>query len=95
MERSDDLGEALLDGHPACVASDEFFDAAVGVVGDDDGGGVAAQPGDDQLTHGGGVVRQAGGRFVDSGPVVAPGAVQGDRLVVGRAQAVDVAQQGG
>ena len=50
MEGADDLGEALLDGHPAGVAGDELFGGGMGVVGDDDGGRVAAQSGEDELT---------------------------------------------
>ena len=37
VERFDDVGEALFDGHPPCVALDEFFRAG-GVVPDVVGG---------------------------------------------------------
>ena len=45
----DDLGEALLDGHPPGVLLDQGFGLDVVVVGDDDGGRLAAQAGDDEL----------------------------------------------
>ena len=62
-------------------------DGGVVVVGDDHGGGVAAQAGDDELADGAGVAGQGdGGVLVDAGPVVRAGPVQGDRLVVGRGQ---------
>ena len=41
-ERLDDLGKALFDGHPAGVVLYERFGLDGGVVGDDNGGGVAA-----------------------------------------------------
>jgi hypothetical protein len=49
VEGLDDLGEALFDGHPPGVAGDQGLDAGVGVVGDDHGGGVAAEAGDNEL----------------------------------------------
>ena len=58
VEGADDLGEALLDGHPAGVVGDQGLVVQVVVVGDDDGGGVAAQAGDDELPHGAGVAGQ-------------------------------------
>ena len=42
-ERADDLGQPLLDGHPPCVLADQVADRGVVVVGDDDGGLVAAE----------------------------------------------------
>ena len=70
VERADDLGEALLDGHPAGVAGDQLAGGGLAVVGDDDGGGVAAQSGDDELPQVGAVVLQVHGGFVHAGPVV-------------------------
>src|SRR5664279_1628175 len=58
VERFDDVGEALFDGHPPCIALDEFFRAGGVVVGDDDGGGFAAESGHDELPDGAGVVGQ-------------------------------------
>jgi len=95
VEGPDDLGEALFDGHPARVAFDELLGAGVGVVGDDDGGRVATQPGDDELPQGAAVVLQVHGGFVHAGPVVLAGPVQGDRLVVRRGEGVDVADERG
>ena len=39
----DDLGEPLLDGHPAGVVRDKGLGGDLGVVGDDGGGLIAAQ----------------------------------------------------
>ena len=84
VERSDDLCEALFDGHPAGVALDELFRRGGVVVGDDDGGGFAAEAGDDELPDGAGVVGQVdAGGFVDFRFVVGAGPVQGDRCEVG------------
>jgi hypothetical protein len=41
----DDLGEALLDGHPSGVSLDQGPGGDLVVVGDDDGGLIAAQAG--------------------------------------------------
>ena len=49
VEGADGLGEALFDVHPAGVSLDELFGAGDAVVGDDDGGGVAAEAGDDRV----------------------------------------------
>ena len=66
------------------------------VVGDDDGGRVAAQSGDDELADGAGVAGQRHrGVLVDAGPVVGSGPVQRDGLVVRAGQAVDAVHQGG
>ncbi len=81
VEGSDDLGEALLDGHAAGIAGDERLCRGVGVVGDDDGGRVAAQSGDDELAQDAEILRQPDGGLVYSGSVVAAGSVQGDRRV--------------
>ena len=40
---------ALFDGHPPGVLGHERTGLDLAVVGDDDGGGVAAQAGDDEL----------------------------------------------
>ena len=61
VEGPDGFGEALFDVHPAGVSLDELFDAGGAVVGDDDGRGVPAESGDDELPDGAGVVRQGGG----------------------------------
>ena len=96
VEGADDLGEALFDGHPPGVVADQGLDRQVVVVGDDHGGGVAAESGDDELPHGAGVVGQpdAGG-LVHFRPVVLSGPVQGDggEVVVG--EGVDVSDQRG
>jgi hypothetical protein len=80
--KADDLGEPLLDGHPAGVLLDDGPGGHLVVVGDDDGGGVASQAGDDQLADGAGVGGQRHGRgFVYPGPGLlaeVAGPVQGD-----------------
>ena len=92
----DDLGEALLDGHPAGVVPDQGLGGDAGVVGDDDGGRVAAQAGDDELADGAGVAGQLhGGVLVDFGPAVRAGPVQDHGLVVAGCQAVDALDQAG
>jgi hypothetical protein len=57
-EGADDLGQVLFDGHAAGVVADQGLVAGLVVVGDDDGGLVVAQAGDDQLADGAGVVRE-------------------------------------
>src|ERR1039457_691144 len=95
-ERLDDLGEALLDGHPAGVLLDQRLGGDGLVVGDDDGGGLASQAGDDQLADGAGVFGEFHGRvFVHPGLVVAAGPVQGDLLEVGAGEGADLPHQGG
>jgi hypothetical protein len=95
-ERADDLGQPLLDGHPPGVLADQRPGLDLVVVGDDDGGLVAAQAGDDELADGAGVAGQRdGGVLVDARPVVGSGPVQRHGLVVGAGQAVDVPHQGG
>ena len=90
-ERADDLGEALFDGHPPRVVLDQRLDRLVGVVGDDDGGGVAAEAGDDQLADGAGVVGQLHtGHLVHLRGGVLAGAVQRDRGVRGGGDAADL-----
>src|SRR6266540_3554033 len=94
-EGADDLGQALFDGHAAGVLGDQGLEAGVAVVGDDDRGRLVAQPGDDELADGAGVVRQWDrGVLVDLGLVVGAGPVQGHGLKVGAVKAVDVADQG-
>ena len=61
----------------------------LGVVGDDHGGGVAAEAGDDELAHGAGVVRSA--RTVDSctrGRLCGPGRSRVIGLVVAGVRAL-------
>ncbi len=48
-EGADDLSQALLDGHAAGVLVDQVPDGGLVLIGDDDGGGVAAEAGDDEL----------------------------------------------
>src|SRR5262249_15057598 len=85
------FGKALLDGHAPRIVFDERFDSAVVIVGDDGGGRVAAQAGDDELADGPGVFRQFHpGGLVDAGPGVLAGAVQGDRNEGGGFQAGDL-----
>ena len=80
-ERLDDLGEALLDGHPAGVVPDQRLGGDLLVVGDEDGGGLAAQAGDDELADGARVAGQLdSGVFVDLGPVVGPDRFRGTVL---------------
>jgi len=57
----------LFDGHPAGVVLDQGFDGQVVVVGDDDGGRVAPEAGDDELADGAGVAGEPGAGFVDAG----------------------------
>src|SRR5262249_16087199 len=93
-ERADDLGEPLFDGHPAGVPGDEVPGGDLVVVGDDDGGVVPAQAGDDELADGGGVAGELdGGVLVHAGPVVRAGPVQGDGGEARRGQAGDVGAQ--
>ena len=63
-ERLDDLGEALFDGHPAGVVRDQGPGGDLLVIGDQHGGRVAAQAGDDQLADGAGVAGQRHGRVL-------------------------------
>ena len=68
----DDLRQPLLDGHAAGVLLHQCPGLDLVVVGDDDGGGVAAQAGDNELADGAGVAGEFhGGVLVDAGPVVA------------------------
>src|SRR5215472_3466473 len=61
-ERSDDLGQPQLDGHPPGIPGDQVPEGGgLLLVGDDHGGLVAAQAGDDQLADGAGVAGQAHG----------------------------------
>jgi hypothetical protein len=70
VEGPDGFGEALFDVHPAGVSLDELFRGGGPVVGDDDGGGVPAEAGDDELPDGAGVVRQGDGFVDDAGSLV-------------------------
>src|SRR5664280_2099765 len=95
VEGLDDLGEALFDGHASGVVLDQGLGGEVVVVGDDDGGRVAAESGDDELAHGFGIVRQSGVGFVHPGSVVSAGPVQGDGGEVGAGEGVDLVDQCG
>jgi hypothetical protein len=66
------------------------------VVGDDDGGLIAAQAGDDELADGAGVAGElhAGG-FGDLGLVVPAGPADGDLLEVLAGQGADLADEAG
>jgi hypothetical protein len=78
------------------VALDERLGGDVVVVRDDDGGLFAAEAGDDEVANGAGVGGQSDGSGLrDLGPVMRAGPVQGDVLVVGAGQGVDVPDQGG
>ena len=75
-QNADDLGEPVLDGHAAGVLVDEVAGGDLGVVGDDDGGLVAAEAGDDELADGAGVAGEPDGfLLVDPGAVVRAGPV--------------------
>jgi hypothetical protein len=82
----------LFDRHPAGVLADQFLEAGVVFVGDDDRGGVPAEAGDDELADGAGVAGQRDGLvLVDFWLVVRAGPVQRDRPEVGWGEGVDVA----
>ncbi|MFE5709076.1 hypothetical protein [Rhodococcus koreensis] len=96
MEGLDDLGESLFDGHPSGVVLDQRLGGQVVVVGDDDGGRVAAEAGDDELPHGAGIAGQPNiGGLVYFRPIEPPGAVQGDGGEVGAGEGVDLADERG
>src|SRR6266542_3062087 len=95
VKGADDLGQALFDGHAAGVVADQGLEAGLVVVGDDDGGGVVAQAGDDELAEGAGVAGQGHGGFVDFGPAVFAGPVEGHGGEVLAGQGIDLLDQGG
>jgi hypothetical protein len=96
VEGTDDLGQALFDGHAVGVALDQGLGLGLVVVGDDDGGRVATQAGDDQLAHGAGVAGQLlGGGLVHLRPAEPAGPVQGHGLEVPAGEGVDLLDQGG
>ncbi len=96
MECLDNLRQPLLNGHPPGVLADEGLGLDVAVVGDDDGGRVAPQPGDDQLADGARVAGELDGcGLADFGPVVGARPVQGHGLVVLAGQGVDLADEAG
>src|SRR5262249_62331225 len=91
VEGADGLGEALFDGHAAGVAFDDLFRASGAVVGDDDGGAVAAEAAHDELADGAGVGRQGGFLVDDLGAAVGAVTVQAHAAPRGGRQPLDVA----
>lgn len=93
MEGADGLGQALFDGHPPGVTLDELLRGGGPVVGDEHGGGLPAEAGDDQLADGAGIGGQRGVLFEDSGAAVGAVAVQAHGAPGGGGHGGDVAGQ--
>ncbi|GAA4231454.1 hypothetical protein GCM10023075_43570 [Streptosporangium album] len=86
MEGADRPAQALFDGHPPPVAFDDLFRGGVGVVGDEHGGFVVAEAGDEQLPDRHRVGRQGGGLIDHFGGLVVAVAIQPDGVPLGGLQ---------